>query len=51
MKLIDLIKLRELKVAMAVNQAGGILAASRKLNISQPSVTRTILDLEEMLEQ
>ena len=51
MKLIDLIKLRELKVAMAVNQAGGILAASRKLNISQPSVTRTILDLEEKLEQ
>jgi len=47
--LIDLVKLRDLRVALAVNQAGGILAAARVLNISQPSVTRTIQELEGKL--
>jgi DNA-binding transcriptional LysR family regulator len=47
--LIDLIKLRDLRVALTVKQAGGILAAARALNISQPSVTRTIQELEGKL--
>lgn len=49
MDLIDIVKLRDLRVALAVNQAGGILAAARVLNISQPSVTRTIQELEGKL--
>ena len=49
MDLIDVIKMREIKVAITVMQEGSILAAAKSMNITQPAVTRTLRDLEDRL--
>jgi DNA-binding transcriptional LysR family regulator len=43
------LKLRELDILMAVVQAGGMGKAARRLNTSQPVVSKAIADLEESL--
>ena len=45
----NLLKFRHLRVVEAVQSAGSISAAARALNISQPAVTKTILEAEQIL--
>src|SRR5262245_3793920 len=43
------LKLRELRVLLAVIQAGSMAKAAKKLAISQPAVSRAIADMEHTL--
>lgn len=49
MELINILKMREVRFALAVAQTGSILGAANAMNISQPSVTRAIHELEGKL--
>ena len=44
------LKLRELRILLAVIQAGSMAKAARQLAISQPAVSRAIADMEHTLE-
>jgi molybdenum-dependent DNA-binding transcriptional regulator ModE len=44
------LKLRELRILMAVIQAESMAKAARQLAISQPAVSRAIADMEHTLE-
>src|SRR5262245_25751151 len=43
------LKLRELRVLLAVTQAGSMAKAAKQLAISQPAVSRAIADMEQTL--
>jgi DNA-binding transcriptional LysR family regulator len=43
------LKLHDLRVLMAVTQAGSMLKAARQLNTSQPAISRSIAELEHAL--
>src|SRR6476659_7031919 len=43
------IKLRDLDILMAVIEAGSMGKAARRLNISQPAVSKAIVELEDAL--
>ena len=44
------LKLRELRILLAVTQAGSMAKAAKQLAISQPAVSRAISDMERTLE-
>jgi DNA-binding transcriptional LysR family regulator len=43
------LKLHDLRVLMAVTQAGSMLKAAKQLNTSQPAISRSIAELEQTL--
>ena len=43
------LKLHDLRVLMAVTQAGSMLKAAKQLNTSQPAISRSIAELEHTL--
>ncbi len=43
------LRMRQLRVAVAVADQGSVLKASRTLGLTQPATTRSLLDLEEYL--
>ena len=45
-RLVNRLKLRELRVLLAVTQAGSMAKAAKQLAISQPAVSRAIADME-----
>jgi len=45
------LKLRQLHVVLAVAEAGSVSAAARRLNVSQPALSKTIADTERLLGQ
>ncbi len=48
-RLLREIKIRDMRVALAVAEHGGILKAAEHLNVTQPTVTRCVQDLEARL--
>lgn len=45
----DRLKLRHLRVFLAIAEAGTVTGAARKLNSAQPAVSRTLRELEEIV--
>ena len=43
------LKLHDLRVLMAVTQAGSMVKAAKQLNTSQPAISRSIAELEHAL--
>ena len=43
------LRMRQLRVAVAIADEGSVLKASRALGLTQPATTRSLLDLEDYL--